>query len=352
MINAISYITWNRKINNKNQEGFNINVKEIISDAVHYPLSDIKKFLILGLPNLILTIVLFILFFEINGLDAVSNLPVEELISTAEFSNFIIVTVIFLIITVLWILVIEGIGLSIIRNTINGTDELPSIKIGQNIIDGIKVVITQIAYFIIPAILYILLFVSITAESVGLTVVLFIVFIAVFVCLAFLQYTAISRLAETGSISEALKIKEINTITKNIGYRKIFSVMIFISVISYIISLISLLLEEIPIIGTFIAMFILYTFALIVNYRGIGLLYRERNNSTENIRQNNIDFSQINNNEINNISSDENNSVDFKTEESHAAKDSVNQNLKKCSECGFSNPDYTNICVNCGKELI
>lgn len=342
-------------------------INDIINDAIHYPLSDYKKFLILGLPNLILSILFFILILQALGLDSIADLPADIIIYSPIFSTFIITTIIFFIALVIGVLILEGIQLSVIRETINGNDIIPNLELSKNFVDGLKCLILSIVYMLIPTVVYlILVFVSLGIlhdDAVIFIIILTVLLVIVAIILSFLYVVSICRLAQTDSLEEALKIRNIYEITKNIGFVKIFLVLIFSLVLNLIISLIGSVLEIIPVIGFIILTYIFYTYFIIVTSRSYGLLYRDefinagQFNGTFN--QQVVDKTPIVNKEY---EFNKDNNMDYTTpktdfdfqpsqEGSNVNQDVQLSDIKKCSRCGYSNPNYANICSNCGNKL-
>ncbi|MDO5826596.1 MAG: hypothetical protein Q4Q22_09450, partial [Methanosphaera sp.] len=105
----------------------------------------------------------------------------------------------------------------------------------------------------------------------------------------------------------------------------------------------------------------LYSYTVLVTFRASGLLYRDKyekaysqnafqqpytpigtgqvqnvDNQTDNYNPNNEENLDFQNNDIDIVNQTNENPEDL---------------LKKCSNCGYSNPGYAKICVNCGNEL-
>jgi Protein of unknown function (DUF4013) len=107
-----------------------MNISEIIKDSLRYPLTDWKKYLILGILILIVTTF-------INGPFIVPNL-----IIIGYIIGFFVIGYLF----------------RIIKSSLNGNDVLPKFyNWGEMFSDGVKVLIVGIVYSI-PAILIILIF--------------------------------------------------------------------------------------------------------------------------------------------------------------------------------------------------
>ena len=343
-----------------------MDISDIIEDSFKYPLADFKKFLILGIPNLVIAIFAVLFIVQGVGLSSVANVSEEALLSSPLFSTFIVTFLLFILVVLICSIMMSGIGLSVIRQTIQPSDIMPDIQPVKNFTDGIKGFIVSFIYMIIPVLVYIILLSAVMAllgdNGAILVFVLLLLFIIAIIAVGLLLIVALCRLAETNSISQALSITDIYETAKQIGILKIFGVIVICNVLLSLISLVGTFINLIPIIGTIIVLYILYTYIELVSYRAYGLLYRENNpvqsqmafqqpytpienpqnqqinNETQDFKSiedntENLDFERVNNE--GNVSSDENGEAQ----------------LKKCSKCGYSNHDYVNICVNCGNEL-
>jgi len=349
--------------NNKNnyviKGRFKMEITEIIKDAFHYPISDFKKFLVLGIPILILSVLFFVLILQAVGLSEIANLPAKSLANSPLFSTFIITTLIFFVALIIGVIIIEGIQISIIRESINNNDILPSLEPVKNFVDGIKGIVLQIIYMFIPITIYMIILLGVASLgndfAVVLVLILSVIAAIVFFILSAMYIVALGRFTETNSISEALQFGSIYDTARNIGLGKIIIVILVTNIISSFISLIGMILVNIPIIGFFIMTYILYNFFIMFNSRCYALLYRDRfeNNNTgfnQNTMNNNYN-NELNNYQNNNLENNPNNQYDFQPKKIDSSEENVSINLKKCNQCGYSNPDYANICGNCGNEL-
>ena len=105
---------------------------EIFKDALHYPISDYKKLLILGILFLVI------------------NLPS---IITGFGINIGVLLLLMVIVSILLMLLVYGFGVSVIRNSIDLNNEIPDFDWANNFTDGGKFVIINFIYFIIPSII-------------------------------------------------------------------------------------------------------------------------------------------------------------------------------------------------------
>ena len=127
-----------------------MNISELFKNSFKYPTKDWGKVLILGL----LIIGLFILMI-ISGISLLF----------AQAIPIAIIFVIALIFAIIVGLIYSGYGLSVIRETIfnknvaidDQEESLPEFKWSENIVDGLKVLVLNIVYMIIPVIITLVL---------------------------------------------------------------------------------------------------------------------------------------------------------------------------------------------------
>jgi len=250
----------------------------------------------------------------------------------------------------------NGIGISVIKETIKPSNLLPNIELKTNILDGIKSIIISLIYIGVPTIIFFILFgivgVALGENSGILILLLMLLYFIAIIIIGILLTIAICRLAETNSISEALNISNIIEIGKKIGFIKIFATLLICNVLLGILSVVGIFISMIPLIGTIIVMYLLYSYTILVTYRAYGLLYQEKNGET--FTQNTFQqpYTPIENNQDQKVNNTEN--IDFQnidTQNNNQTNESSETLTKKCSNCGYSNPSYAKICVNCGNEL-
>lgn len=344
-----------------------MDIGDIMENSFKYPLSDFKKFLILGIPYLVIAIFASLFILQVAGLSSLADVSEDALLSSPLLSTFLVTTLLFIVVAVICSIIMSGIGISVIRETIKPSDMIPDLEPVNNFVDGIQSLIISIVYMIIPVLAFVII-VSVIASLFGdnagwIVLILFLLFFIAIIFIGLLLSVAICRFAETGSITQALDVTKVYEIGKEIGYGKIFGVILLINIIFAVISMIGNFISMIPIIGTIIVIYFLYTYIELVTYRAYGLLYRDRtqantqnafqqpytpiadNQNQQPVTENN-DFKSIENTE--NLDFQTDNSQNTENEESNEATEAV---LKKCTKCGYSNPDYVNICVNCGNEL-
>ncbi len=191
-------------------------IGEIISDAIKYPLNNMKALLIYIVLSIIMSLALII-----GGVSA---------LGADQGSSFGVLAIFGIIIALIVYLLIEGYMLDVIKFAIAKDQGSPEIDIGRQVINGIKYIVLSIIYFIIPIIIIMLLS---RWETLALIIglILFIVF-----GLAFLM--AACKLAETESLGAALNIGEAIKDISRVGIVKILAIIVVFVVLAFIIGLI------------------------------------------------------------------------------------------------------------------
>ena len=235
-------------------------IGEIISDAIRYPLNHTKSLLIYIVMMFI--IVLIAIF---TGVGLVAGQETNQLLASG------IIGIIGLILIIIIALLVDGYGLDIVKLGIDKSDAAPEIDIGRQVIAGLKYLIVGIVYFIIPLIVMGLL--SSINETLGLIVglILFIIF-----GLALIMGEC--RLANTGSLGEALNIGAAINDLKSIGIFKVLVVIIIVGIIALILNLIAGLFGGMGDIGSFISAIlsaIVGAYTFFFGNRATGLLYSD-----------------------------------------------------------------------------
>ena len=220
-------------------------IGEIISDAVKYPSSNWKKVLILG--------VFFILSIVIVG-----------------------------------IFFVLGYFLRILKSTIAGVDELPEFDDwGDMFVDGLKVLVVHIVYLLIPGIVIgVGVFASIASLAatntsiytapasffalIGVTGIIGYILALIF---ALFAYIAVANMAYYDEIEAAFRFSEILDKIKMIGWGKYIIWYIVMLIIGFVVGLIAGILNIIPLIGTIIALLVIYPYFVLFFSRSLGLIF-------------------------------------------------------------------------------
>ena len=235
-------------------------IGEIIGDAVRYPLNHTKSLLIY---IVIMFVIALIAIF--TGVGLVAGQETNQVLASG------IIGIIGLLLIIIIALLVDGYGLDIVKLGIEKSDAAPEIDIGRQVIAGLKYLIVGIVYIIIPFIVMLLL--SAINDTLGLIVgvILFIIF-----GLALLMGQC--RLANTGSLGEALNIPEAIKDLQAIGIFKVLIVIIIVGIIALILNFIAGIFSGMGDIGSFISAIlsaIVGAYTFFFGNRATGLLYSD-----------------------------------------------------------------------------
>ncbi|WP_295723164.1 DUF4013 domain-containing protein [uncultured Methanobrevibacter sp.] len=264
-----------------------MNLREIITDAIKYPITDTRKFLIFCILIIIMSL--------------------STILPSYGFKNNTL-TMILSVITLIISFIILGYLIEVIKSGTAVDNTLPEFDYVKQFVIGVKTLILDIIYFIIPLIITLIfasasgLFTSLTkiiyasinaidngasnftmiiatipkstmnTFTNGLTVTL-IVAIILFFIFSLMLFTGLVRFAKYERGTEGLRFREILKDMSNIGVVKIIITLIVIYIIAFLLTLIIGLIGLIPYIGVFICIFIGIPFILLFLHRAIGLLY-------------------------------------------------------------------------------
>ncbi|SFL73434.1 Protein of unknown function [Methanobrevibacter olleyae] len=264
---------------------------DLFKEALKYPTNDYKALLIFGVIFLIANLYSVFTAWGIE-LDSV----VIGLLS---------------IISIILYFVTEGYALSVVRESLDLIDEIPAFNIIANFVDGLKLFVVQIAYYIIPTILVLIvgwlsgtfyalfniveyLGQDFTSTSLNTTTISFnavpqeywsalaigLVITAIFAMILFIIFglllgIAECRLAKYDSIGEALNIREVIEDIKKIGIGRYIGWYILLFVITMIISFVLGFINAIPYIGVLIGFLVGTPFITLFGSRALGALYSD-----------------------------------------------------------------------------
>ncbi len=235
-------------------------IGEIISDAIRYPLNHTKSLLIY---IVIMFVIALIAIF--TGIGLVAGQQTNQLFASG------IIGFIGLILIIIIALLVDGYGLDIVKLGIDKSDAAPEIDIARQVIAGLKYLIVTIVYLIIPLIVMGLL--SAINDTLGL-----IVGVILFIIFGLALIMGECRLANTGSIGEALNIPEAIKDLQAIGIFKVLIVLIIVCIIAVILSWIAGLFAGMGDIGSFISSVltaIVGAYTFFFGNRATGLLYSD-----------------------------------------------------------------------------
>ncbi|MDI9614886.1 DUF4013 domain-containing protein [Methanothermobacter sp.] len=222
-----------------------MDIGEIVNDAIRYPSSDWKKVIILGVL-MIASVVIIPIF------------------------------------------LVMGYGFRALKASIAGFDELPEFdEWGEMFVDGLKVFVVQIAYMIVPLIIIFAgTFGSLAMVSpdtgvitnptafTGLLGGTVIIGVILAIILGLIETIAIAHMAYNDSeLGAAFRFGEILDVISQIGWIDYIIWYIVVGLIAAVIAFIGGLLNSIPIIGTLIAVLIIYPYIQLFWNRALALRY-------------------------------------------------------------------------------
>ena len=263
---------------------------DLFKEALTYPTKDYKALLIFGVIFLVanLTSVFAAWGIQINA-------AVIELLG---------------IVSLILYFVTEGYILSVLKESINFSDEIPALDIFANLVDGLKLLVVEIVYYIIPAILVLIVgwlsgtfsaamnIVNYVGQDVtnttlnatdlvntipqeywaalitGLAITALFAMV-LFIIFGLLLEIAMCRLAKYDSIKEALRIKEVIGDIQEIGVGRYIGWYILLVVICIVLGFILGLITAIPYVGILIAFLIGAPFIALFGARALGTLYSD-----------------------------------------------------------------------------
>lgn len=231
---------------------------EILSDALVYPFHNIKALIL----YVILGIILGIAIAGTVGAIAVG-------VAAENFLAVIGTGIIGIIIALIIGFVISGFELDIVKYGINRDDSAPGIDIVRQFINGVKLFVVHVVYFIIPIIIGAILAVIFQHWlSALITIILFIIF-------GLAAFMGQCRLAKSEDLGYALSIGEAIKDISRVGVVKLILFLVLAAIVVLIISAIVGLINQwnttiggilIGILGVYITFFI---------SRANGLLYSD-----------------------------------------------------------------------------
>lgn len=263
---------------------------DIFKESLPYPIQDIKTLLIFGVFFVVMELSDIFLGWGIN-LDP----SIKSLLGVLAF------------IAALFVL---GYFISVLRQTISGYDGLPEIDFKSNLLDGIQYIIVAIIYMIIPFIISIIIagatgvfsnifkiatFMSenpdvmqsatsfnqaipqeLLSGLAGGLAITAIISAIIFIIFALLLFIAAARLADTGSIKEALMVNKVIEDISEIGFGRYIGWYIILIIIFLVFGIIVAILSLIPYLGTVIVALVCTPFIYLFQGRTLGVLYAEK----------------------------------------------------------------------------
>ena len=262
-----------------------MDVVELFKNSLFYPTQDLGKLVLLGVLFVVMSILAIL---EVFGL-GLRNYIGAGVVTIISSILFIIVTII-----------VFGYSLSITRKTIKNVDgDIPELDLLKNLIDGIKVVILEIVYYIVPVLVLLVVgfltgaFGSIIQllpylitnsgaippallSSIGISfLATFLIAGIFFIIFGLLLMIARAVLAETESLVEAINIPEVFKKIGEIGWGNYIVWIVVYIILLLIIAFISGFIAVIPFIGIIISALIAKPYIEMFSARALGLIYNE-----------------------------------------------------------------------------
>jgi hypothetical protein len=235
-------------------------LKEIFSDSIRYPFTDVSKFVILGFFALIAAMSTILTDYTLDG----------AVMAVSGVVSFIAG------------LLISGYGVSIVKSAIEKSGDVPGISFVGNIVDGVKVIVITLIYYAIPTIAVIVMALLSTMGfwanehvffGLGLTVIA--IGIVLYLLFAIMADVAVARFAKTGEFSDALALREVFRDIKRIGIFKIIGFVIVLFIIIVAVAAVMALIGLIPYVGVLISSFVGGAYLIFLTNRAFGLLYAD-----------------------------------------------------------------------------
>lgn len=239
-----------------------MDLSKLVSNSLKYPFRNIAK-----LP---IICILFVLIAIIPiGMISDNN----YLISIGVISFF------------LFILIVPGYFLSVVKLGTHQSAMLPSFNLVNNIYDSIRVTFLRIVYMIVPVVVFVIALSIFGPKSrellinfrileflatVGLVLVL--IFIIYFI-FEFFLFFAKARLAYFNSLREALKITEVIRDIRRIGIVNIIKWLIVMAILLNVITFVTSFVNSIPYVGFLIYICVVIPIIESIANYSLGLLY-------------------------------------------------------------------------------
>ena len=239
-----------------------MDLSKLVSNSIKYPFRNIKR-----LP---IICILFIL---------IAIIPIG-MISDNDYIVAIGVIAFFL-----FILIVPGYFLSIVKLGSNQSAMLPSFNLVNNIYDSIRVLFLRIVYMIVPVAVF---FISLTAfgptsrellydlripEFLATVGLVFLLILITYLVFEFFLFFAKARLAYFNNLREALNIKKVIGDIRSIGIINIIKWLIVMAILLNVITFVSSLVISIPYVGFLIYICIVIPIIESIANYSLGLLY-------------------------------------------------------------------------------
>ena len=234
----------------------------IVKNSFKYPFRNIKK-----LP----IIFLFFILIAIIPIGLISNNDHVVLIGVIAFFLFI--------------LIVPGYFLSIVKLGSSQSAMLPSFNLVNNVYDSIRVISLRIVYMIVPAAIFLIALKTMGPASrellynfriaefvatIGLVLLLIFIVYIIFECILFF---AKARLAYFNSLQEALKVNKVIGDIRRIGILTIIKWLIIMFILLNVVTFVTSFVMAIPYVGFLIYICIVIPILESIANYSLGLLY-------------------------------------------------------------------------------
>lgn len=252
-----------------------MDLSKLVISSFKYPFRNIKK-----LP----IIFLFFVLIAIIPIGMISNNDYVVGIGVVAFFLFI--------------LLVPGYFLSIVKLGSSQSAMLPSFNLVNNLYDSVRVILLRIVYMIVPALVFLIALKIIGPASrdliynfkileflaaFGLILLILLIIYIIFECLLFF---AKARLAYFNSLEEALKINKVIADIRRIGIFNIIKWLIVMFILLNVVTFVTSFVMTIPYVGVLIYICIVIPILESIANYSLGLLY-------SNIIQGYDDFEKI-----------------------------------------------------------
>lgn len=235
-----------------------MDIVEIITDSLIYPINNLKALVLYAVLGIIAALVLALTGVGVSAGTAVNNA------AAAGITGILGVVVAFII-----FLLIDGYSLDIVKFGVNKDSGAPGIDFTRQVVNGIKLIIVNVVYYIVPILLTFILRLFL-AE--WLASVIGIILVIIF---ALAEFTAECRLAKTDDLGSALAIGEAIGDISRVGIVKLLVTVIIIAIISGILTAIVRAIAQFNVTVGAILLGILGVYVVFFSNRATGLLYSD-----------------------------------------------------------------------------
>lgn len=221
-------------------------ITDVVKEGLKYPLNDGKKVLTFGAIFLVSSIISLLMdYFVYDSLmvieDAAPLETFQSLFAAIPQTNMALIAFTG-IVTFIIMLFCAGYIYEIIKYAIEGRNELPGFSdIKGLFLNGIRMIIVEIGYMILPIILFFLGLMLAANEAVGSGVnaiggiiLLIALIFAIFAALC--EVMAICHMVSKDELAAAFRFKEILALIKNIGWGKFIGILLFSFIVIGILS--------------------------------------------------------------------------------------------------------------------